>query len=247
MAHFDYADAPFEIRPDIPEKHRAYWARLASPGNWWTGAERVAIARETRNALTCRFCAKRKDALSPYTLKGEHDCDEGLPAVAVDAVHRIITDQGRITGAWVEANVERGLSKEAYVELVGIVVNTFSIDEFSRALGIAVEPLPAPQPGEPDHYRPAILSEDIGFVPTVPRDGAVGDEADLWVNGRAANVVRALTLVPQGLRDWRELASAQYLSLEGMANFVQDDNRVLNRMQMELIAARVSAINECFY
>jgi AhpD family alkylhydroperoxidase len=32
-----------------------------------------------------------------------------------------------------------------------------------------------------------------------------------------------------------------------MTNFVKDDNRSINRMQMELIAGRVSAINECFY
>ncbi|MFT7128584.1 MAG: hypothetical protein ACI89U_000691 [Gammaproteobacteria bacterium] len=35
--------------------------------------------------------------------------------------------------------------------------------------------------------------------------------------------------------------------MEGMGNFVKQDDRSLNRMQMELIAGRVSAINECFY
>ena len=78
-------------------------------------------------------------------------------------------------------------------------------------------------------------------------DGAVGNESGLWPTGRSANVVRALTLVPDALRDWFSLASAQYLSLEGMSNLVRDDNRCINRMQMELIAGRVSAINECFY
>ncbi len=28
---------------------------------------------------------------------------------------------------------------------------------------------------------------------------------------------------------------------------VKQDDRVINRMQMELVAGRVSAINECFY
>jgi hypothetical protein len=37
------------------------------------------------------------------------------------------------------------------------------------------------------------------------------------------------------------------LSMQGMQNFVQDDNRSINRMQMELIAGRVSSVNECFY
>ena len=92
-----------------------------------------------------------------------------------------------------------------------------------------------------------MLSEDIGHVPTVPPDGAIGKEADLWPPMRTANVVRALSLVPNALRDWRAIASAQYLSFAGMQNFVQDEARSLTRMQMELIAGRVSAVNECFY
>ena len=39
----------------------------------------------------------------------------------------------------------------------------------------------------------------------------------------------------------------QYLSMKGMMNFSGDLGRSINRMQMELIAGRVSAINECFY
>ena len=123
----------------------------------------------------------------------------------------------------------------------------FSIDEFHRALGLDLEPLPEPMPGEVSRYRPAHISEDMGFVPTVPPDGAVGNESDLWEGSRGANVIRALTLVPDALRDWREIAAAQYLSFQRMTNFVKDDNRSINRMQMELIAGRVSAINECFY
>lgn len=247
MAAFAFDDTPFDVRPDITAAHQAYWQKLAGPGSWWTGAERVAIARESRNAIACRFCSERKAALSPYTLAGEHDHDGGLPDAAIDAVHRIVTDQGRITRKWIEDMHARGLSKAAYVELVGIVVCVFSIDEFSRALGGEVEPLPVPRPGAPDHYTPANLTDDMGFVPTVPADGATGKESDLWPAGRSANVVRALTLVPNALRDWRAIAGAQYLSFEAMGNFVKDENRSINRMQMELIAGRVSAINECFY
>ena len=32
-----------------------------------------------------------------------------------------------------------------------------------------------------------------------------------------------------------------------MQNMVQDENRWINRMQMELIAGRVSSVNQCFY
>lgn len=247
MTAFAYANAGYPIRPDIRQAHRRFWERLAGPGSWWTGMERVAIAQETRNAVSCELCRTRKQALSPYARNGEHDHGGRLPEPAVDAVHRVITDQSRITRAWVERNDAEGFSKAAYVELVGIAVAVFSIDEFHRALGLALEPLPVPRPGDISRYRPIHLAEDIGFVPTVPPDGAVGAEADLWPNGRTANVVRALTLVPDALRDWRELSDAQYLSFQEMGHFEQNPERALSRLQIELIAARVSAINDCFY
>jgi hypothetical protein len=247
MTTFDYDAAPLAIRLDIPAAHRAYWHTLAGPGSWWTGEERVAVAEESRKAVDCPYCAARREALSPYAFPGTHRHGGRLPEVAVDAVHRIVTDQGRITRAWIEDNAANGLSREAYVELVGVVVNVLSIDEFHRALDLPLEPLPVPRPGGISRYRPDMLSDDIGFVPTIPPARAVGREAGLWPGGRAANVLRALSLVPDALRDWLALSAAQYLAVERMGNFVQDDERSIDRLQMELVAARVSAVNECFY
>jgi len=259
MAAFNYTNSVYPIREDIPQAYRKFWQRLAQPGSWWTGEQRVAIAAESRAALDCNWCAIRKIALSPYS---QEDSDEKhtrdpifsgcLPEIAVDAAHRVITDQSRITKRYVDTNAERsagddGLSKGAYVELVGLVVATFSIDEFHRALDIPLEPLPEPVAGEITRYQPQHLSADIGFVPTIPPDGAVGPEADLWPNGRTANVARALTLVPDALRDWQSIGSAQYLSFKQMENMGQEEGRALNRMQIEMIAGRVSSINECFY
>ena len=244
---FSYTNSPYPIREDITQAYQAFWKKLARPGAWWSGAQRIAIAAEVRNAVECQYCQVQKSALSPYTTTGKHKKGDLLSDTAVDAAHMIITDQGRITQAFIDKAALQGLSNEHYVELTGIVVAVFSIDEFNRALGIPVEPLPQPVAGAPSHYRPANLSTDTGFVPMVSVDGAVGNERGLWPTGRSANVVRALTLVPDALRDWFNLASAQYLSLEGMSNLVRDDNRSINRMQMELIAGRVSAINECFY
>lgn len=247
MTSFDYADAGYPIRADIPAAHRRFWERLAGAGCWWTGAERVAIARESRNAVDCGFCRERRAALSPYATEGEHTHGPGLPPPAVDAVHRIVTDQTRITGRWVADLDAQGLAGPAYVELVGITVAALSIDEFHRALGLPLEPLPQPRAGSPSHYQPAHLSEDIGFVPTIPPEGAVGNEADLWRNGQTANVVRALSLVPDAVRDWIDLGGAQYLSFREMGNFTQNTDRTIDRKQIELIAGRVSSFNECFY
>ena len=248
MAAFESDTTPWIVRDDLLEAYRAYWEALARPGNWWSGRERVAIAQEVRNALTCSFCARRKAALSPYNFPGEHEHSGELDDMTVDAVHRVITDQGRITQAWIDGNVEVGLSEEKYVELLGIAVTVFSIDEFYHALGLPLKPLPEPIPGAPDQYRPAQAVRGTGFVAMLPASGgAVGAEADLWRDGRSANVLRALSLVPDAVRGWFGVSAAQYLSIPAIMSSRVDTGRSINRMQMEIVAARVSSHNECFY
>lgn len=80
----------------------------------------------------------------------------------------------------------------------------------------------------------------------LPEDGATGLEADLW-GDKTANVLRALSVVPDAVRSWVKISSSQYLAIENMMNFSGDTGRSINRMQIELVAGRVSAINECFY
>jgi alkylhydroperoxidase family enzyme len=244
---YNYTNSPYAIRPGLADAYKEYWQCLAEPGNWFSGAERVAIAAEVRNALTCPFCITRKTALSPYALAGEHLQGSTLKNEVVDAVHRVITDQTRITQSYIDSNTELGFSEEQYVELISIVVNVFSIDEFHRALGLPVEPLPEPVAGEPNHYRPKMTERKTGFVSMLTADGAVGTDADLWQPDDTANVLRALSLVPDGVRSWMKIADQQYLSMEGMLNFTGPNGRAIDRMQIELVAGRVSSINECFY
>ncbi|MFT4614494.1 MAG: alkylhydroperoxidase family enzyme [Bacteroidia bacterium] len=248
MAAFHYKDSPYPIREDLPSAYNHYWEALCAPGSWWTGAERVAIAQEVRNATQCGYCRERKQALSPYNFPGEHEHSGVLPEAAVDAVHRVITDQSRITQNWVDENTAQGFSEEQFVELLGITVTVFSIDEFNHALGLPLEPLPTPQPGEPDHYRPALAKPGTGYVAMLPLKGDFGErEANLWPPGRGANVLRALSLVPDAVRGWFGVAGAQYLALQSMMQFTGDLGRSINRMQMEIIAGRISSYNECFY
>ena len=246
-SHYQYSDSPYPIRAGLADAYRTYWQSLAEPGNWFSGAQRVAIAAEVRNAVQCPFCATRKAALSPYAVQGDHLKGNDLKDEVVDAVHRIVTDQSRITQRYVDDNAAQGLREEQYVELVSIVVNVFSIDEFNRALGLPPEPLPEPVAGKPDHYRPQLTDRATGFVSMITPEGAQGNEADLWQAGRTANVLRALSLVPDGVRSWMKIADQQYLSMEGMMNFSGPNGRSINRMQIELVAGRVSSINECFY
>ncbi len=110
MSHFQYEHSPHPIRPGLSESYRQYWQSLASPGTWFTGAQRVAIAAEVRNALICPHCAQRKLALSPNSVKGEHLSARSLGENIVDAVHRVITDQSRITQtyAWCPMRTANG-------------------------------------------------------------------------------------------------------------------------------------------
>ena len=245
--NFTYNSSAFPIREDIPLAYRQYWQALANAGSWWTGAQRVAIAQEVRNASRCGFCTQRRQALSPNSVQGQHDSSTELSALAIDAVHRIITDQTRITQTFVDELAANGLSNEAYVELAGVAVSVFSIDEFNRALGLPPEPLPEPVPGEASHYRPQQAVAGTGFVPMLPPDGDTGNEEGIWPGGRSANVLRAFTLVPNAFREWLAIGKVQYLAVEDMVNMFQPEGRSINRMQIELIAGRVSAINQCFY
>ena len=100
MSEISYDDAPVPVREDLPAAHRRAWRRLAEPGTWWTGAERVAIAAEVRNARRCRLCAERKQALSADSVSGQHDTVGGLPTAAVEVAHRVTVDNGRLSQTW---------------------------------------------------------------------------------------------------------------------------------------------------
>jgi len=245
MSRFSYADAPVAVRDDLPAAHRRAWRRLAAPGAWWTGEERVAIAAEVRNAVRCGLCRRRKAALSPHAEEGEHDDLGALPDAAVDVIHRVVTDPGRLSKAWFEKTLASGLGDAPYVEIIAVVVTVVSIDSFCRGLGVAAQPLPEPDPGEPSRRRPPAARPGGAWVAMIPQRRGAGPDADLYGGGRAVNVMRALSLVPDEVRGLNELGAAHYLAAERMMDLRA--GRALDRAQMELIAGRVSALNECFY
>ena len=241
------------VREDLRAAQDRYWRRLARPGANWSGAERVAIAREARRAGGCGFCGRLRAALSPHALDGAHDVAPGnaevLPNPAVDAVHRIVNDASRLTRAWYERTRSAGLTDGEYVELVGTVVSVLSIDAFCRALGVPLHPLPEPEPGAASGYRPATAAEDgESWVPMVPFDNSGTPEADLWPAKRTGNVIRALSLAPDEVRTLNDLGGAHYID----HGLVRDPSATradgaLTRAQIELVAGRVSILNDCFY
>lgn len=255
MTAFDYSNVADSVREDIVAANLAAWEHIAAPGTWLSGKKRVAIAEETRRARSCMLCKARKEALSPFSIEGEHDNihinSMDLPGDLTDAIHRISTDAGRLTKSWYDKLIASGVSPEEYVEALGVAVITISIDEFDHAIGVGHEPLPDPQEGKPSLYRPsgAEVEDGQAWVPVLGAGRIAPPEKDLFAGipsgAPPPNVIRALSLVPAEVRAWRRVADVQYLSTNDMKNF--DQIRAIDRSQTELVAGRVSAINECFY
>jgi hypothetical protein len=236
------------MRSDIAQANREVWEHIAKPGCWWSGHERVAMADEVRRAGTCELCRSRKESLSPYNVSGDHDHGGLLPEDLVEAVHRVASDPGRLKKSWYEGLLENGLTDAKYVEIVSIVAVVVAVDEFHHALGLALEPLPDPVPGEPSHYRPTGARAAGAWVPMVLADGAVGNEADIYGgNQRIVNVVSALSLIPDAIQMAGKILNAYYIAGDEMPNLSKNGGRALQRSQMEYIAARVSSFNDCFY
>ncbi len=248
MTQISYAAATVPVRADLAAAHEHLWQNLAEPGTWWTGAERVAIAAEVRTARTCALCTERKGALSPSAVAGQHDTTSALPAAVVGMIHRVTTDPGRLTKDWYDRLIEQGLTDTQYVETLGVVVRTVSIDSFCRGVGVPMHPLPTPVPGEPARRRPAQARLEGAWVPTIPNGQETGPDADLYWGQPAPNVLRAMSLVPDEVRaSLGVLMGAHYLSVTQGLDPASNGGRALSRTQMEILASRVSALNECFY
>src|SRR4051812_18398243 len=96
------------------------WRGLGETGVWWTGADRLEIVRETRAARACALCRRRKEAAVPQGVAGTHEAATDLPPSAIEAVHRIVSDPGRLSEAWYRGTIAGGLGEEAYVELLSV-------------------------------------------------------------------------------------------------------------------------------
>ncbi len=246
MAELSYSHAPVPVRDEIVLAHRYAWVRLGQPGTWWTGRERLAIAAETRNASGCPLCRERKAALSPSAVEGKHQSLGILSDPVVDLVHRIRTDSGRLTENWYEEIIASGLTDAHYVEAVGVIVSVVSLDTFARSIGIPAPELPAPVEGEPSRVRPDSAKADRAWLPMIAPEDAAGAEADLYGDApMVPNIQRALTLVPAEARTFQKLGTVHYFSFEEMADITK--GKAIDRGQIELLAARVSVLNQCFY
>jgi len=153
-----------------------------------------------------------------------------LGPAPTEAARMIGATPAETSEARVDSLIDADFTSEHYVELVSIAAQTSAIDAFHLALGLPLEPLPEPVDGEPSQERP---------IPPARRTRA-------WVPMTGPpSIPLALSAVPAEVESWDALHDAMYMSSEQMAD--PDFRRALHRTQMELVAARTSAINECFF
>jgi alkylhydroperoxidase family enzyme len=236
----------FALRSELERELKRAWERLAAPGTWWSGQERLAIAAEVRGAHQCSLCQQRKQALSPYAVKGQHDTAGVLSEPIVEVIHRVTTDAGRLTKKWLQAMLGQGVSEEQYVEAIGVIAVITALDTFDLSLGLPQRPLPEALPGAPTRLRPKNARQSLAWVSTVEPDQLAPGEIDPYAIHGTKNIHRALSLVPQEVLNFFDLDVELYLKDHEIRDFNRE-YRALSHVQMELLAGRVSAVNGCYY
>lgn len=204
---------------------------LTRPGDWLSGAQRRAAWAQVRDARTNDLDQRRRNAVSPTAVDGRHTATDELTAEAMEVVHRVASDPGRLTRSWADEQID-ALGEERYTELVGVAAIASVIDTFDRAMGRRQRALDDAVAGEPARVRP----DDVGDV---------GAWVSQTLGPTRANVSRTLSLVPETNRAWRGLVDTHYSHGEDFGNLAWD--WPLTRPQTELVAARTTVLNECFY
>lgn len=204
---------------------------LGRAGDWLTADQRIDVWAEVRDAQTNPLDQARKEALSAKLVDGDHPATAHLSATAVEVVHRVASDPGRLTRDWAEQCMAE-LGSGVYTELVGVTAVAMAVDRFAAATGEDLPPLPTAAPSSPAQIVPLDVGDVGAWVPQT-------------LGPTRANVSRALSGVPETNETWRQLVDSHYSRGAEFMSATWD--RSLSRPQVELVAARVTALNECFY
>lgn len=232
------------VRDDLTTAMSTAWERLAQPGAGFTGAQRLAMARVARAALADR------DPLPPWVKPStidERATDPDLAPHLADAIYRLTLHAKTLTEDWYHEMISMAeITPQQWVEAIEVVVAIVSIDGFAAAAGLPNADLPPVQAGQPTNSAADVAAKPARhhWVPVVHLE----DDTEGFYGGAklAPPVVRALSAVPSSRDTQRRLISAMYMDGSAMADL--DWTRgTLDRRQIELVAARLSSLRECFY
>ncbi len=221
-----------DVRQDLVQAHEQAVVALSRPGTWWTGEQRRELA------LTAQLAINEIEPVVPWigvsTVANKLSANLTAPKVAHDAIYRISRHAATLTREWYEKVIAE-INPLAFVELCGIACMVAPVMAFRRVLGLPVLEITQAKSGEPSQTKPAnIVAAQLNWVPVVgPAD-------------KEAAVVQAFTAVPETNRVIWAMADAQYIPDKEMIdpNWTRG---TLSRVQIELVATRVSQQRECFY
>lgn len=142
---FALTDAAVPATDEVRDALAEEWGRLAAPGTWMSGAERVAAARAARTGIA--------DVA-------------GVDAAVAEVAVAVMREPGTITGAWIADAIDRVGRVERYVEAVGVVARLSAVDTCVLGVGAATEPLPEPVAGEPSRQPNPAARRRRAAVPT---------------------------------------------------------------------------------
>ncbi len=241
-----YQDVDLPVREALIDVHEKTLSSFARPGQCWTGAQRAALVAEARHAR-CNAGLQPQEQHTPLVERTMID----LPDAARKVARHVAVAVNDLTQGFVADALAAGLSEEEYVETIGVVSRLTSVDIFARGIGAQIPPIPTVQEGPPSCARPSHACDEGAWLPTVPggrRGGA--DALAIYASETpqaAPFIYRALSLVPQEARGLIALGDVQYLPLASFMDLDFSFEPSITRPQYELVAARVSAFNECFY
>ncbi len=221
-----------DVRQDLLLAHEQAIAALSRPGTWWTGAQRRELA------LTAQLAINETDPVAPWvgvsTLANKLPVSLSAPKIAHDAIYRITRHAATLTREWYEKIVAE-INPLAFIELCGIACTVAPVMAFRRALGLPTLEISPAESGQPSNQIPDnIVAAQLNWVPVV---GPADNEAA---------VVQAFTAVPETNRVIWAMADAQYIPDKEMID-PHWTRGTLSRVQIELVATRVSQQRECFY
>ena len=234
-----YEDSPYMISDTLAAFHDDELDHFARPGTWLSGEERTAIARHARVA---RCQAGIQEAVDDL------DEENVLPAALLEVITQIAVAPKDLERSFFETSKSADVSDVEYVETVGIVSRLVNLDVFARGLGVPMRTLRESVEGEPSLERPATAIDEGAWVPSIPSDARGGEVGnDLYGGGMQPFVYRALSLVPSEAERIMVGGATQYLPIDKFFDFSYSHHAALSRAQLEIVAGRVSALNQCFY
>ena len=209
------------VRPDLAEAHDRTWESLTAAGTWWSSRQRRELAQTAIDAMW-------------NGPNGAPTRGDDAPEAAHRAAALMASGSPAVTRDWYEGMRDE-IGALEYVELVGLVATAAAAASLRNSLGLPERELPAATEDGPSRVPPPPLADaKLNWVPVAaPADGT-------------AAVVQALTAVPSAFADLWRLGDAQYIPDEEMVD-LRWTRGTLSRVEIELVATRVSFSRECHY